>query len=149
MNQLMVLTELIEHELAAVTEADIERAERNMDEPAAGEADLGLVENLQARRLFALCGIFLGRRSRFASDAHFAANSEEEKRELLKESARADSFDDMARQIFWCQVKDDLSLWHLRDAAVALRRGWRVAQVKKPEMPEFLRMFRERLPGGE
>jgi hypothetical protein len=149
MNELMVLTELIEKELAAVTEADVERVDRNTEDSEDGDKLLGIVENPQARRLMALCGAFVGRTARFAHDARWVANSEGERDELLRESARADGFSDMCKEIFWAQVKDDLSLWDLRDGSLMLRKGWKVVECKKKELPNFLKVLGGRLPGGE
>ena len=129
-----------------LSDADLERAGRNLNATKDSDKMLGVIHSLELRRTWALADVMRLRCQEAQIHARMRAESEEETQVLSEQAHRFDAMDDVLREIFWAQAKDDIGgkAWEAR--SLGIRSGWML--VSSPPKPPQVAEFFANLPGG-
>ena len=135
-------------DLAAVTDQELAQAARALAAPRENDTPLGTIHSIEARKLWALANIYEARGLEAAIAGKFRSATEEELAQNTERSVRYDSLEKLVRDLFWCQVRDDIGreAWISgsgdNGSSVGVRDGWLLVVVAHDKGPEeFLRKF--------
>jgi hypothetical protein len=133
-------------ELAAsfqeITDEDLRRCERHMRPATDAEAKLGVVHNLELRRLWALSFVLQCRSAEENLYAEAKCHSETEAAYHREGAARADALGDCVKELFWTQAREDIGgeAWQAKN--LGIRSGWMlVARPAQAGLPSFLQFL--------
>ena len=129
-----------------LADADVERAGRNLNAAKDSDKKLGVIHSLELRRTWALAELMRLHCQESRIAARMRAGSEEEGQVLGEQAHRFDAMDDVLREMFWAQAKDDIGgkAWQAR--SLGLRSGWML--VSSPPAPPHVAEFFANLSGG-
>ena len=113
----------MEADFARLGEPDIRRAQRSLSKIQPGEKALGVIHNEALKKMWVLASHYEGVAKRAAIDVEHKAETEEESQELKQCLCRFTALEDIARNLFWSQAKDDIGAWG-RSGSIALREDW-------------------------
>ncbi len=125
---MLSIIETILADLEAVTDHELNLATRLQDAQESDDKVLGVLHNIEARRMVALAARYKHQSKLFSLKAVAEAKSEAEEKELVLQSDWSDTLSELAREILWGQVRSDIggdahSARHLR-----IRDGWMVVE---------------------
>ena len=133
LNELSAFTEL-STAFEAVTDLDIENAERGLDPPVKGESPIGVIHDAQIRRMYVTSRVFAHRAGSCMLESEFRAPSADAKTKIDGEVARLTALAELARDFFWTCAKTEMGAWD--SATVGIRKGWMfVSRPKSSKHP--------------
>lgn len=135
----MSIIELIQAEIASVTERDLLSAERNLSHVPNKEDDIevGFVRDPNTRRLLALAMRHGSTADEIAARAVRDATSAEEEEAADAERQWELQLADLAKELFWTSVKMELrSAGRLLQSRLGVRARWSLVRMAAPDDAE-------------
>ena len=114
----------ISRDFDQIGEPDIRRANRQLGRLQPTETALGALHNPGLKKLWALAERYEGEAKQCAIDSAHKAETDEQSKELLNRARRLASLEEVVRDLFWVQAKDDIGEWGRTDGAIGLRENW-------------------------
>lgn len=125
MTELLTVWSEISEAFDQVTEADIRRVQRGLHPVRTNENPLGVLHNEALKKLWALAHRFDALSKQAVLDAEHKAETDDQAKELRQQALRYDALEEVARDLFWAQAKDDLGVWdHSRAGSIGIREDW-------------------------
>lgn len=124
MTELLTAWAEIKQAFDQIGETDIRRALRQLGKMQPTETALGALHNEGLKKLWALAQRYEGEAKQCAIDSAHKAETEQESKELLNRARRLASLEEVVRDLFWVQAKDDIGEWGRTDGAIGLRENW-------------------------
>lgn len=135
---------IVEEMVAGITEAQLKRAAEKLHKISPKETTLGVVHNMVIRKLWVVSVLCTQAKGKAELAMGFCDSNEQEKT-LRGDVHRFDHLDDVARDLMWLQIHQDMNSWH---QTCGIREGWMVV-VRPPESPNDPRAMLAKLFGGE
>lgn len=135
MTELLTAWTEINRAFEEIGEPDIRRAQRQFVKMQPTETALGAIHNEALKRLWALAQRYDGEGKQAAIDAKHKAETEEQSKELLNRARRLAALEEIVRDLFWCQAKDDIGGWGREDGAIGLRENWMLTFAPERSSP--------------
>lgn len=123
MTELLTVWEEISEAFHKVDETAIRRVQRNLGKVKDGERPLGVLHNENLKKLWALADEFDSMSKQALIDAMHKAETDEQANSLQGQANRWDALEDVVRELFWCQAKDDIGAWGL-EGTIGIRADW-------------------------
>lgn len=107
-----------------VNDSDIRRVQRGLQKMQATEKPLGTIHNEALKKMWALANNYDVASKQAVLDSQ-KADSEEQAVELRNQACRYAALEELARDVFWVQAKDDIgaAAWQ-HPGAVGVREDW-------------------------
>lgn len=133
---------------AAVTNEQVDRVGALLGSLLPSEEALGAIHSEEARRLWTLASNYdrLGAEAIF--NAKFEARTDTEMKERLADDFRARAFEEVARNLFWLTVKQDIGGKAWTASSIGVRSGWMLVAKKKEASTTITQIGGFRLPPG-
>lgn len=123
MTELLTVWSEISEAFDRVTEPDIRRVQRTLQPVRPNENPLGVLHNEALKKLWALAHRFDALSKQAVLDAQHKAETDDEASALRQQAARFSELEEIARDLFWCQAKDDIGSWE-HSGVIGIREGW-------------------------
>lgn len=114
--------------IADVNDEQLAMQDSQLDMPADEDKRLGVIHNMDARKLWAVARTWSARSIMYGAAATISADREKAKA-LEAKGRKMEQYADAARALFWQQVRTDLDAWGIQ--VVGVRQGWML--VSTPE----------------
>jgi hypothetical protein len=131
--ELLTVWAEIAHDFGEINDQDIRRAQWNLGKMLPEEKPLGALHSEALKKLWALAQRYEGAAKQAALDSAHKAETEEEKRDWQERAQRLASLEEVVRDLFWTQAKDDAGGWGRTSGAIGLRADWML--VLAPDRP--------------
>jgi hypothetical protein len=136
----LAILEEIQKELSGIADTDVRRAERNLAAPREGETALGAIHRIEAQRAWALANAMEARALQATITAKYNANTDEEQAAALQQAHRFKALEQIVRDLFWTQAKEDIGMtaW-VAVGGVGLRSSWLLVSIPEPGAKDLLK----------
>jgi hypothetical protein len=135
-----VLQEL-DIELAAVTDQKIEFRGQRLGAVQEGEHVVSTLDNHQdLKRLYCVSEILTMRAGVAKGEAHLSVDTKQQETDKLNMAFRDGYMSELAREIFWAQVRREFDLYH-EAGSVGIRKGWQVVTRPTSSVNPLLKIF--------
>lgn len=131
----------IEDEMQKVSDADIERAMRELDPVAPGEEKLGEIFAPSLHRLWALAYRLMGESIKAGQRAKFEASSKIESEELMIEAVRYSRMSELCRTIFWAEARAHVGGSAWAEGSIGMRAGFILTKTADEKQNTIAKMF--------
>ena len=128
--ELSILVEL-QSAYDAATDLDFQIAERDLTPSCEHEKPIGVIHDLEIRRLWVMARALEFKSYSIALAAKYGASDDAALNAAAIESLRLDALAHIVRDLFWIAAKTDLGAWS--SESVGLRRGWMLAHTSSQQ----------------
>jgi hypothetical protein len=136
----LLFTEL-EEMLRALTDADLLRSERKLQETQESDKVLGTVFDQETRRWWALADKLGGMTRLTQNQAEYTADSAEERETLQIRAARYSDMEDIAREVAYFQAKEAIGGEAWTVYSRGLRAGWLLVSITSRDPRRAMQML--------
>jgi hypothetical protein len=122
--ELLTVWAEIARDFEEINDKDIRRAQRNLGKMLPEEKPLGALHSEAVKKLWALSQRYEGAAKQAALDGSHKAETDEQTREYQERAQRLAALEEIVRDLFWTQAKDDAGGWDRTSGAIGLRADW-------------------------
>lgn len=147
MTKLLTVLEEINRTFEEINDRDIRRVQRGLNKTAPSEKPLGVIHNEALKRLWALADRYRGEIMQAMLDAH-RADTDEQAQELRERALRCVGIEEVVRDLFWAQAKDDIGAWS-GTGSTGIREDWMLVRMEAKQSPSLAAILGEIHPQPE
>ena len=128
MTELLTVMTEIDRDFELIAEPAISRVQRELPKMQSGEKPLGAIHNEALKKLWTLAAYYDVASQQAELDAKHKADTEEQAAELRQKGLRFEALEEIARDLFWVQVKDDIGPAAWDANVLGVRANWMLAR---------------------